>query len=207
MNHQPEFAGACVNASADRAVLEGSLALALTAIDIANGPTAGAAEVGRSPSELSAGGRWRRPPRSSRTRSDAAGPRPGYRRCSSTLGPTAVASRAPSRRGRPGNRRCCRSADVSGPVGGIRLIRVSLGSAIRHRTGLALRAPPLRTMILIWFAGSDRGAAGMWCPHGGLARLRRARRGGRLVSSRPSDRCRSGRRSGGARSRRSPRYR
>jgi amidohydrolase len=38
VNHQPEFAAACVNASADRAVLEGSLALAWTAIDIATGP-------------------------------------------------------------------------------------------------------------------------------------------------------------------------
>jgi amidohydrolase len=38
VNHQPEFAGACVNASADRAVLEGSLALAWTAIDVASGP-------------------------------------------------------------------------------------------------------------------------------------------------------------------------
>ena len=37
MNHQPEFAAACINASADRAVLEGSLALAWTAIDLANG--------------------------------------------------------------------------------------------------------------------------------------------------------------------------
>jgi metal-dependent amidase/aminoacylase/carboxypeptidase family protein len=38
VNHQPEFAGACVNASADRAVLEGSLAMAWTAIDLATGP-------------------------------------------------------------------------------------------------------------------------------------------------------------------------
>jgi len=38
MNHQPEFAGACVNASADRAVLEGSVAMAWTAIDVATGP-------------------------------------------------------------------------------------------------------------------------------------------------------------------------
>jgi hypothetical protein len=38
MNHQPEFAAACVNASADRAVLEGSLAMAWTAIDLAHGP-------------------------------------------------------------------------------------------------------------------------------------------------------------------------
>jgi amidohydrolase len=38
VNHQPEFAGACINASADRAVLEGALAMAWTAIDIANGP-------------------------------------------------------------------------------------------------------------------------------------------------------------------------
>ena len=38
VNHQPEFAAACVNASADRAVLEGSLAMAWSAIDIATGP-------------------------------------------------------------------------------------------------------------------------------------------------------------------------
>ena len=38
VNHQPEFAAACVNDSADRAVLEGSLALAWSAIDIATGP-------------------------------------------------------------------------------------------------------------------------------------------------------------------------
>jgi amidohydrolase len=38
VNHQPEFAGACVNASADRAVLEGALAMAWTAIDLAVGP-------------------------------------------------------------------------------------------------------------------------------------------------------------------------
>jgi amidohydrolase len=38
VNHQPEFAAACVNASADRAVVEGALALALTAIDAAGGP-------------------------------------------------------------------------------------------------------------------------------------------------------------------------
>jgi amidohydrolase len=37
-NHQPEFAAACINASADRAVLEGSLGMAWTAIDIATGP-------------------------------------------------------------------------------------------------------------------------------------------------------------------------
>jgi amidohydrolase len=38
VNHQPEFTAACINTSADRAVLEGSLALAWTAIDIASGP-------------------------------------------------------------------------------------------------------------------------------------------------------------------------
>jgi amidohydrolase len=38
VNHQPEFAGACVNPSADRAVLEGALALAWTAIDLATSP-------------------------------------------------------------------------------------------------------------------------------------------------------------------------
>ena len=38
VNHQPEFAGACINPSADRAVLEGALAMAWTAIDLATGP-------------------------------------------------------------------------------------------------------------------------------------------------------------------------
>lgn len=38
VNHQPEFEAACVNPSADRAVVEGALAMALTAIDIATGP-------------------------------------------------------------------------------------------------------------------------------------------------------------------------
>ncbi len=38
VNHQPEFAAACVNASADRAVREGALAMAWTVIDLANGP-------------------------------------------------------------------------------------------------------------------------------------------------------------------------
>jgi metal-dependent amidase/aminoacylase/carboxypeptidase family protein len=38
VNHQPEFAAACVNASADRAVREGALGLAWTAIDAATGP-------------------------------------------------------------------------------------------------------------------------------------------------------------------------
>jgi amidohydrolase len=38
VNHQPEFAAACINASADRAVREGALGLAWTAIDAATGP-------------------------------------------------------------------------------------------------------------------------------------------------------------------------
>jgi amidohydrolase len=38
VNHQPEFARAAVNASADRAVAEGALAMALTVIDAAQGP-------------------------------------------------------------------------------------------------------------------------------------------------------------------------
>jgi amidohydrolase len=37
VNHQPEFAAACINASADQAVLEGALAMAWTAVDIATG--------------------------------------------------------------------------------------------------------------------------------------------------------------------------
>jgi metal-dependent amidase/aminoacylase/carboxypeptidase family protein len=38
VNHQPEFAAACINASADRAVREGALAMAWTVIDLASGP-------------------------------------------------------------------------------------------------------------------------------------------------------------------------
>ena len=38
VNHQPEFAQAAVNASADRAVTEGALAMAWTVIDAATGP-------------------------------------------------------------------------------------------------------------------------------------------------------------------------
>ena len=38
VNHQPEFTAAAINASADRAVTEGALAMAWTAIDIATGP-------------------------------------------------------------------------------------------------------------------------------------------------------------------------
>lgn len=38
VNHQPEFAAACVGASAERAMLDGALGLALTAIDAAQTP-------------------------------------------------------------------------------------------------------------------------------------------------------------------------
>ena len=38
VNHQPEFTRAAVNASADRAVLEGALAMAWSVIDAATGP-------------------------------------------------------------------------------------------------------------------------------------------------------------------------
>jgi hypothetical protein len=38
VNHQPAFAAAGINASADRAVVEGALALALTAIGASSGP-------------------------------------------------------------------------------------------------------------------------------------------------------------------------
>ena len=38
VNHQPEFARAAVNASADRAVTEGALAMVWTVIDAATGP-------------------------------------------------------------------------------------------------------------------------------------------------------------------------
>jgi amidohydrolase len=41
VNHQPEFARAAVNASADRAVTEGALAMAWTVIDAATGPLRG----------------------------------------------------------------------------------------------------------------------------------------------------------------------
>ena len=38
VNHQPEFAQAAINASADRAVFEGALGMAWTVADIATGP-------------------------------------------------------------------------------------------------------------------------------------------------------------------------
>jgi metal-dependent amidase/aminoacylase/carboxypeptidase family protein len=38
VNHQPEFAQAAINASADRAVVDGALGMAWTAIDVATGP-------------------------------------------------------------------------------------------------------------------------------------------------------------------------
>jgi hypothetical protein len=38
VNHQPEFTRAAINASADRAVVEGALAMAWTIIDAATGP-------------------------------------------------------------------------------------------------------------------------------------------------------------------------
>ena len=38
VNHQPEFAAAAINASADRAVTEGALGMAWTVIDISTGP-------------------------------------------------------------------------------------------------------------------------------------------------------------------------
>jgi len=38
VNHQPEFAAACVSASADRALRDGAVAMAWTAIDAATGP-------------------------------------------------------------------------------------------------------------------------------------------------------------------------
>ncbi|MGD0055933.1 MAG: M20 family metallopeptidase [Acidimicrobiales bacterium] len=39
VNHQPEFTAACVNESADRAVLDGAMALALGAVAVAQDPT------------------------------------------------------------------------------------------------------------------------------------------------------------------------
>jgi hypothetical protein len=36
VNHQPEFAAACVTPAADRAVLDGGIALAWTAADVGN---------------------------------------------------------------------------------------------------------------------------------------------------------------------------
>ena len=38
MSHQPEFAAACTGPSADRAVIDGAIALAWTAIDAATRP-------------------------------------------------------------------------------------------------------------------------------------------------------------------------
>ncbi|MHB1089184.1 MAG: M20 family metallopeptidase [Acidimicrobiales bacterium] len=39
VNHQPEFTAACVTPAADQAVIDGALALALTAIDVASDPS------------------------------------------------------------------------------------------------------------------------------------------------------------------------
>jgi hypothetical protein len=39
INHQPEFAAACITPSADAAVRDGTLALALTAVDAATDPS------------------------------------------------------------------------------------------------------------------------------------------------------------------------
>jgi metal-dependent amidase/aminoacylase/carboxypeptidase family protein len=39
VNHQPSFAAACVTPSADRAVVDGAIALALTGIDVATDPS------------------------------------------------------------------------------------------------------------------------------------------------------------------------
>jgi hypothetical protein len=36
VNHQPEFAAACATPDADRAIVDGALAMAWTAIDVAN---------------------------------------------------------------------------------------------------------------------------------------------------------------------------
>jgi hypothetical protein len=36
VNHQPEFTAACITPEADRAILTGAIALAHTAIDVAN---------------------------------------------------------------------------------------------------------------------------------------------------------------------------
>ena len=38
MNHQPEFAAACIGPSADRALIDGAVALAWTALDAATRP-------------------------------------------------------------------------------------------------------------------------------------------------------------------------
>jgi metal-dependent amidase/aminoacylase/carboxypeptidase family protein len=46
VNHQPEFAAHCITAAADRALLDGSLALAWTAIDVAADPSARAHLMG-----------------------------------------------------------------------------------------------------------------------------------------------------------------
>jgi hypothetical protein len=39
VNHQPEFTAHCVTAAADKAVLDGALAMAWTAIDMATDPS------------------------------------------------------------------------------------------------------------------------------------------------------------------------
>jgi amidohydrolase len=49
VNHQPEFAAHCITAAADRALLDGALALAWTAIDVAVTPALAARLAGQSP--------------------------------------------------------------------------------------------------------------------------------------------------------------
>jgi hypothetical protein len=39
VNHQPEFTAHCITAAADKAVLDGAIAMAWTAIDMATSPT------------------------------------------------------------------------------------------------------------------------------------------------------------------------
>ena len=61
VNHQPEFAAACVTASADAAVVDGALAMAWTAIDAASSPAAARPAAGPS-TDLSRAGPTRHRP-------------------------------------------------------------------------------------------------------------------------------------------------
>ena len=202
VNHQPEFAAACVNASADRAVLEGALAMAWTAIDLATGPLRDAADARAERSY----GRRRRRRRSRGCRRSRAAAASGYGMCSLDVRPDRTARAAPSR-SRPARQYTvlpvwvCLGQSVASP-----LVRVALApcSVSAMSPALPAAAPPLSTITLTALGGRPRRRGRRGAVLDGRGRLRR-RRGGRggvgRVRGRSTGRCRCGRRSGAARSR------
>jgi hypothetical protein len=52
VNHQPEFTAHCVTEDADKALLDGALAMAWTAIDLAGSETGKRLVVTRAPSDV-----------------------------------------------------------------------------------------------------------------------------------------------------------